>query len=71
MKRKAFLGQNTVFLWCESVVFRMATVCAVRRFALPYERKSTKATFQERNTLMFPSTVPPEKVNSSVPHLLL
>lgn len=49
----------------------MAEACAVRRFALPYERESTKATFQERNTLMFPSTVPPEKVNGSVPHLLL
>lgn len=24
----------------------MAEACAVRRFALPYERKSTKATFQ-------------------------
>ena len=49
----------------------MAETCAVRRFALPYERKSTKAAFQERNTLMFPSTVPPEKVNGSVLRLLL
>ena len=71
MKRKVHLGQNTVFLWCEPEVFRTAEACAVRRFALPYDRKHTKAAFQERNTLMFPSTVPPEKVNGSVLCLLL
>lgn len=33
--------------------------------------KAQKAAFQERNTLIFPSTEPPEKINGSVLRLLL